>query len=78
MFVRCIARLLILFLSLAISGVATAEEITGEEIPGLAKLDFRETIKASTQRVFPAVVYVKCVRDSHASGRRRSRQVKLR
>ena len=56
--------------SLVIGLVAGAQEISG-----LDRLDFRDVIKDSKERVFPAVVYVKCVRESHASGRRRSEEV---
>lgn len=42
---------------------------------GLATLDFREVVKHSKDKVFPAVVYVKCVRQSHEMGEKKSHQV---
>jgi len=42
---------------------------------GLATLDFREVVNGAKERVFPAVVFVKCIRESHAEGKRSSEQV---
>jgi len=37
---------------------------------GPANLDFRETVKGAKDKVFPAVVYVKCLQESHEAGRK--------
>jgi serine protease Do len=37
--------------------------------------DFREVIRKATDQVFPAVVYVKCVRETHAEGKKASAEV---
>ena len=42
---------------------------------GVAQLDFREVIKDAKARVFPAVVFIKCIRESHESGKKLSREV---
>jgi len=42
---------------------------------GLARLDFREVIAAAKDRVFPTVVYIKSLRESHESGKKSSEEV---
>lgn len=42
---------------------------------GLGTFDFREIIRKSKEKVFPAVVFVKCVRQSHESGKKQSHEV---
>ncbi len=42
---------------------------------GLAKLDFRQVIKEAKDKVFPAVVFIKCIRESHESGKRTSQEI---
>ncbi len=45
------------------------------ETGGLARLDFREVIASAKDEVFPAVVFIKCVRQSHEEGKRSSQEV---
>jgi len=40
-----------------------------------ANLDFREVVRAAKSKVFPAVVYIKCLRQSMESGRARTEEV---
>ena len=40
-----------------------------------AQLDFREIIRRSKDAVFPAVVFIKCLRESHEEGKKESREV---
>jgi len=40
----------------------------GEE--GLATLDFRAVVAAAKDKVFPAVVFIKCLKESHESGKK--------
>jgi len=42
---------------------------------GMDRLDFREVIRQAKGKVFPAVVFVKCVREGHESGKRESQEV---
>jgi serine protease Do len=42
---------------------------------GLDKLDFRETIQSAKEKVFPAVVFLKCLQESHDQGQKRMREV---
>ncbi len=42
---------------------------------GLATLDFREVVRSAKDRVFPAVVFIKCVRESHEMGKKQSQEV---
>jgi len=41
----------------------------------LAALDFREVVRGAKDKVFPAVVFVKCVRQSHEMGKKQSVEV---
>lgn len=52
-------------------GVATPHAaVADEQVGGLDKLDFRDVIRRSKNSVFPAVVYIKCLRESHEAGKR--------
>ena len=42
---------------------------------GLANLDFREVVKLAQDRVFPSVVFVKCLSESHESGKKITSEV---
>ena len=39
------------------------------------KLDFREVVQGAKEKVFPAVVFIKCVRESHERGKKQSIEV---
>jgi len=69
-------RFLCILLALATASVAVAAEKqpAGRE-EALASLDFREVIRSAKDRVFPAVVYIKVLQESHESGRKISREV---
>lgn len=41
----------------------------------LARLDFRKVIREAKDRVFPAVVFIKCLRETHEQGKRSSQEV---
>ncbi|MBI2441266.1 MAG: trypsin-like peptidase domain-containing protein [Lentisphaerae bacterium] len=41
----------------------------------LAKLDFREVVRQSKDSVFPTVVFIKCVRESHEHGKKQFQEV---
>jgi serine protease Do len=41
----------------------------------LAKLDFRTVVSSAKDKVFPAVVYIKCLRESHEQGRKLTEEV---
>ncbi len=42
---------------------------------GVELLDFRQVIRSAKEKVFPAVVFIKCIRDTHESGKRKSQEV---
>jgi len=65
------ARILLLVLALAALAAGGAP---GAE-NGLATLDFREVVREAKNKVFPAVVFVKCIRESHESGKRISEEM---
>jgi serine protease Do len=50
--------------------LAAARPARAVDEAALGKLDFRQVIQQSKQHVFPSVVYIKCVRQSHESGKR--------
>ena len=39
------------------------------------RLDFREIVKAAKDKVFPAVVFIKCVRETHETGKKLAQEV---
>jgi len=69
-------RFLCILLAFATASVAVAAEVqpAGRK-EALAQLDFREVIRSAKDRVFPAVVYIKVLQESHESGRKISREV---
>ncbi len=68
---RAPALLCVLFLPLG------ALRVRADDRPGsaLARLDFREVIQKAKDKVFPAVVFIKCVRESHEQGKKSSQEV---
>ena len=63
---RFVPLLLIVFL---MSDSALAAETA------LARLDFREVVAEAKDKVFPAVVFIKCIRESHESGKKISEEM---
>jgi len=59
--------------SLALVGCAHNGQPLHED--SLARLDFRKTVSAAKDKVFPAVVYIKCLRESHEQGRKLTEEV---
>jgi len=55
------------------SGVAAAAPAADAEA-ALARFDFRQVISAAKDKVFPAVVYIKCLQETHESGRKISQE----
>lgn len=49
--------------------------VRADDLARLAKLDFREVIRNSKDHVFPAVVYIKCVRESYERGKKQSIEI---
>lgn len=66
---RCLA----VALTLVFAGGAGAQ-LTSADDNTLA-LDFREVVQSAKSKVFPAVVYIKCLRESHEMGEKKSQQV---
>jgi serine protease Do len=54
---------------------AAAAQTSAPAAGGLERLDFRQVIREAKQEVFPAVVFIKCIRDTHESGKRRAQEV---
>lgn len=62
-------RFALVFSSICLLATLRAEDA------GLDKLDFRETIQKAKEKVFPAVVFLKCLQESHDQGQKRMREV---
>jgi serine protease Do len=46
-----------------------------EPAEDIARPDFRGVVKHAADRVFPAVVYIKCIRETHEAGKKTSEEV---
>jgi len=69
-FLYCLAAVL------AAAGPAWAAEAAKAEAESpLARLDFRQVISSAKDKVFPAVVYIKCLQETHESGQKISQEV---
>ncbi len=69
-----------LFLSLTLllhgaSGIAAATAGPALEVPGTATLDFRRVVREATEKVFPAVVFIRVLKVSHERGRKIAQEV---
>jgi serine protease Do len=60
-------------LAWALAGLAQAGQAGG--IEGLAQLDFREVIKKAKDKVFPALIFIKAIREGHEAGKKLSHEV---
>jgi serine protease Do len=65
----------LLMILLAGTGAATARAAVADPEGALAHLDFRQVIKGAKDKVFPAVVYIKCLQKTHESGRESAQEV---
>jgi serine protease Do len=59
----------------AVAGAAAAPGPSGDGEGALARFDFRQVISSAKDKVFPAVVYIKCLQETHESGQRISQEV---
>ncbi|MCI0362704.1 MAG: trypsin-like peptidase domain-containing protein [Phycisphaerales bacterium] len=60
-------------LATAVAGHAMAQDSALREAE--QHLDFREVVQHAKTKVYPAVVYIRCIRESNESGERKSQQV---
>jgi S1-C subfamily serine protease len=60
---------------LLVSGAWAQEKPALDDKSGLAKLDFREVIKTAKDKVFPAVVFIRVVKESFERGKKTSFEV---
>ncbi len=47
----------------------------GKTDPAWTRFDFRRTVAQAKQRVFPSVVYIKCIRETHEQGKKALEEV---
>ncbi len=62
---------LLSFIVVAGFGVLEASESSA----ALERLDFRQVVRQAKDKVFPTVVYIKCLRESHEEGKKMSQEV---
>jgi serine protease Do len=76
-FVKTLLAFLLVITATATARAAATEPATpaGESDGAMARLDFRQVIKGAKDKVFPAVVYIKCLQKSRESGREISQEV---
>ncbi len=61
---------------LVLLGAAGAQsQPAADREAGLATLDFRQVVADAKDKVFPAVVFIKCLRESHESGKKMTEEV---
>jgi serine protease Do len=65
----------LLLLLLAGGAAGAAETARSDAESSLARLDFRKVISDAKDKVFPAVVYIKVLQETHESGRKISQEV---
>ena len=64
------------FLVLALAGGSAAWAApAADRTEGLATFDFREVVRSAKDKVFPAVVYIKVLQETHESGQKISQEV---
>jgi S1-C subfamily serine protease len=56
------------------AAVAQSQPLTSREA-GLATLDFRQVVADAKDKVFPAVVFIKCLKETHESGKKVTEEV---
>lgn len=62
--------------AILITSVAVAQQAPpAAKNSALSQFDFRQIIAESKGKVFPAVVYIKCLRQSHESGKKKTQEV---
>lgn len=57
------------------SATAKPSDKPTSKVEAMAQLDFRAVVRGAKAKVFPAVVYIKCIRQSHEQGRKISSEV---
>jgi len=65
----------LLLLVLAAGAAGAAETARSDAESSLARLDFRKVISDAKDKVFPAVVYIKVLQETHESGQKISQEV---
>ncbi len=65
----------VLMILLLFGVVGCHEQAATENEDSLKVLDFRHVVSQARDKVFPTVVYIKCIRQSHERGKKQSREV---
>ena len=63
-----------MFRTVVVAAVIAAAPGRADELRGLDRLDFRSVVREAKTRVFPAVVFIKVVREDNERGEKRSRK----
>jgi serine protease Do len=72
---RAFLALLVTTLIMVAAPVVRAAAPPADVEGAMGSLDFRQVIKNAKDKVFPAVVYIRCLQESHESGRKISQEV---
>ncbi|MHC4981835.1 MAG: S1C family serine protease, partial [Planctomycetota bacterium] len=52
-----------------------ADPRASSSMEGLERLDFREVIREAKEKVFPAVVFIRCLQESHETGKKVTQEI---
>ncbi len=69
-----IRQLSVVFVTAALA-CGQVGRVCGDETTPMGGMDFRKVVKAAKTKVFPAVIFIKCIREGHESGKKLSQEV---
>lgn len=72
---QCVYPALLAAVMLMTHGVCAAAEPLANGGEALTRFDFRQVVQSAKDKVFPAVVYIKVLRETHESGRKSTQEV---
>ncbi len=59
----------------AVFACSPIERACGDDTSPPSGMDFRKVVKTAKAKVFPAVIFIKCIREGHESGKKLSQEV---
>ena len=60
---------------LLLIAIVMVRPVSAEGVEGAAAFDFREVVKSAKDKVFPAVVFIRCIQQTHEMGRRMTQEI---
>ncbi|MDD4888477.1 MAG: trypsin-like peptidase domain-containing protein [Phycisphaerae bacterium] len=70
-----IAIIMLYVTKVCVAAEPDAQVVGGGKLDAMEKMDFRAVVRAAKEKVFPAVVFIKCIRESMESGKKISEEV---